>query len=1069
MRSIIFKLTGRLTVGRKLALIYFLDLTAVIFVSGILINEKFIAIDFAKKEILGNQYISVVKAALLTIAPLGDEARPATDVTRVQDHGTLARAIIEADAEFGSGLGTSQLSTQFADALRLSDTLQRRYSPATWPETSDEFAIGRALLTRIGNQSNLILDPDLDSYYTMSLIVLRFPELLEVLASTSRLAQQISTTPADRRQNLQTQFLILEGRIDAIVKGIRSDYSEAFAASTPALKSNLVKSRDTLLDALERFRFMSQTVAGLAPALPGKTEFAVIEAHAITALRNAWTDAAVEMDRLLRIRIDDAFTRMWMHLGTAMLLLFVILGLVFFVARQIAIPIRNLARVAENVRHSGDYTLRAAWDSEDEIGRLVTGFNSMLSQLDRQRIKQQELVAQARAAEAQRELVDAVPNAVIVTAIPHHEVLHANPAAQPWLRGQEKDPWLSGMEPEARVRFFQGLSDVGTVDEFEVRWTGGKTPMWALVSARRMEYQGVPAVLTTFTPIGQIKYMESRLELWAKVFEASSEGIVVMDASGKMITVNHAFCRSTSYERSELVGRHPRILVSERNDGDVMGTLRHTATTKGTWQGEIWIKCKTGKSYPAWLVVNSVRDSQGQITHFIAISLDITQQKANEQRIHYLAHHDVLTGLPNRFLCEERLQLCMQQARRTGAKVAVLFVDLDRFKNINDSLGHHIGDGLLCSVATRLANAVREGDTVSRMGGDEFVIILNNVENVQEIGKIVEQRLIPSIRLAHNIEATELYVSCSVGIAVFPDDGEKIDQLMRNADSAMYEAKKLGRNNAQFFTRQLNDRVVRHLHLESELRHAVERGELVLHYQPRVSSSSGRIAGLECLVRWNHPIEGLLLPGQFISVAEESGLIVPIGAWIIQEACKQHLLWREQGLGEIPISINLSAVQLKDGSLVWTLKDILGRYAISPSNIELELTESILMDNVPVTIRTLDEIKSLGLLLSVDDFGTGYSSLDYLCRFPIDKLKIDRSFIRNIDSAPHNLPVTKAIIGLGHTLGLEVVAEGVEREADVALLKNAGCDELQGFHIGRPMPAQLLAEWLRTNGQEQFA
>jgi diguanylate cyclase (GGDEF)-like protein/PAS domain S-box-containing protein len=1061
MRQKLFRLIGRLTVGRKLALIYFLDLTAVIFVSGILIEEKFIAIDFATKEIVGNQYIAVVSDALLALAPLPAEASGRDTLAPART--ALADTIGEAETRFGANLGTAQLSHDFGVALLTPQPPDQSHAYALRPRSADAFAVGRALLTRIGNQSNLILDPDLDTYYTMSLIVLRFPELLEVLSSTSRLTLQLSAMPEAMRANRQTQFLILEGRIDAIVRGIDSDYDEAFAASNPMLKANLQSSQQQLRQAVDRFRSASQILAGLAEGRADAKEFAAIEATAMAALHGAWSGAQADLDRLIRTRVDLAFSRMWMHLGTAALLLIVILNVVFFVARQIAIPIRKLAGVADDVRRTGNYTLRAQGDNEDEIGRLVTGFNDMLQQLDHQRIAQQELVAQASAAEAQRELVEAIPIPLMVTAIPHHDVLHANHAARTWLSGQAEDPWQAGMDSAARARFFQRLSDLGAVDAFEVCWTGGVKPTWALMSARRVDYQGMPAVLTTFTPINRMKQMELRLELWAKVFEASSESIALMDPAGRIVTVNQAFCRSTAYEIGELVGRHPKFLVSERTDNNLYETSRATSMMKGSWQGEMWIKRKNLSSYPAWVAINAVRDHQGNLTHFIAISLDISERKESEQRIHYLAHHDVLTGLPNRFLCEERLQLSMQQARRSGGKVAVLFVDLDRFKNINDSLGHHVGDGLLRSVAARLSQAVREGDTVSRLGGDEFVVVLNNVHNVEEIGKIVENRLIASIQQAHDVDGVDLYASCSVGVAVFPDDGDDIASLMRHADSAMYQAKKLGRNNAQFFTPELNERVVKHLHLETDLRHAVERNELVLYYQPRVNARTGLIAGVECLVRWQHPTEHLIPPGRFIPVAEESGLIVTIGAWIIRQACRQHVLWRDAGMGEIPVSINLSAVQLKDGALLRMLTAVLEDHPVGAGQIELELTESILMDNAAGTIGILEKVKALGFQLSIDDFGTGYSSLNYLYRFPIDKLKIDRSFVQNIHSAPHNLAVTKAIIGLGHTLGLEVVAEGVERQSDVKLLQDAGCDELQGFYFGRPMPADAFEDWLRRH------
>jgi diguanylate cyclase (GGDEF)-like protein/PAS domain S-box-containing protein len=1041
MQHYFARLIGGLSVGRKLSLIYLLDLTAVIFVSGILINEKYIAIDFTQKEINGGHYIAAISRNLVPLARDLSLLQQQPDGTAL-DTGSLRAA----EARFGGALDTAALNQAFITALA---------NPAG---ADAAFDAGRALLTRVGNQSNLILDPDLDSYYTMSLVLLRFPEMLGLLRETAQLAQRLQRQPTP---DASSRALLLEGRLDASVQGIYSDYEEAFSASKPALREALAPSRAVLRDALTRFREASR-------GLGSGGDSAMLEslrAETVDALAKAWMAAQDELQRLLALRKAEAYTRMWLHLGTAALLLMVILSVVFFVARQIAKPISRLARVAARVSDSGDYSLRAEWNSTDEIGRLVHGFNGMLEQLDRQRISQQELVARHRAADAQRELVEAIPIPMMVTSIPLHDVLHANQAAESWLNGRKTDPWSVGMQAETRARFFQGLTDTEAVDQFEVCWRGGRTPSWALVSARCIVYQGQRAVLTTFTPINQMKLMEQRLELWARVFEASSEGIMIIDPQGRIVDVNRAVCRGANLDLDDLLGMNPRFLLGSGNPDGFFADITDAALNLGSWQGEAWLKRKGREPYPAWLVLNAVRDAQGQVSHYIAISLDISERKKNEQRIAYMAQHDALTGLPNRSLCQERLKMSIDQARRSGQKVAVLFVDLDRFKNINDSLGHHVGDGLLRSIASRLLNVVRNGDTVARLGGDEFVVILNGIADVEEIGKIVDQRLISLIRKPHQVDGAELNISCSVGVAVYPDDGEDIDRLMRHADVAMYQAKSSGRDNLQFFTPELNERVLRRLQLENDLRHAAERDELVLHYQPRINAATGTLAGVESLVRWKHPQHGLIPPADFIPIAEESGLIVGIGAWIIGEACRQHQHWRRAGVGVVPVSINLSAVQLREPGLCATLDAALRRHAVDPAQIELELTESILMDKVDHTIAVLRDIKALGCTISIDDFGSGYSSLSYLYRFPIDKLKIDRAFIQNMHSAPQNLAVTNAIIGLGHTLGLQVVAEGVERPEDVDLLRAAGCDELQGFYYSRALPAEAAQAWMMAHAE----
>ena len=495
------------------------------------------------------------------------------------------------------------------------------------------------------------------------------------------------------------------------------------------------------------------------------------------------------VDDLRRNRITilaSLTTLRQLALSPALVLLGCILSLVTLVARQIAKPLQQLARVADEVRKSGDHTLRAQWNSRDEIGRLVTAFNEMLSQLDRDRLLQQELAASARAAEAQRELVEAFPIPMVVTSIPEHEVLHSNAPAAQWLGGRKTDPWAAGLEPGVRARFFQRLADQGSVDEFEVRWKGSPEPSWAVLSARRLQFQGRDSVLTAFTPINVLKVMEQRLELWAKVFEASSEGIIIMNAEQQIISVNKAFCRSTHYDFYELIGEGMGSLLEEAGGEPLSAQIRRTMAEKESWQGEVRFRRRSGETYPAWLMVSAVRESKGgAVANHIGIAIDITDRKLNEERIQFLAHHDVLTELPNRSLCVQRLQMALAQAPITGEKVAVLFIDLDRFKAINDTLGHHIGDGLLRSVAARLTQAVRSRDTVSRLGGDEFVVVMRDVAGREDVQQLVERRLIPLIRQSHPVEGHELNVSCSVGIAVYPEDGRDIDELMRRADAAI--------------------------------------------------------------------------------------------------------------------------------------------------------------------------------------------------------------------------------------------------------------------------------------------
>ena len=688
----------------------------------------------------------------------------------------------------------------------------------------------------------------------------------------------------------------------------------------------------------------------------------------------------------------------------------------------------------------------------------------MLTDLDAQRLVQQDAAASARAAQAQQTLVEAIPIALVVTSVPDHDVLHANAAAMPWLGGRSTDPWRTGLEPGVRQRFFQRLADRGVVDEFEVRWLGGEEPSWAVLSARRLQFLGRDAVLTAFTPINVLKVMERRLELWAKVFEASSEGIVIMDAQQSILSANRAFCRSTSYDFYEVIGEQLSMLLDTQGGEPLAERITRTVQERDAWQGEVDFRRRSGETYPAWLMISAVRDVTrgGAIAQYIGIVVDISDRKRTEARVQFLAHHDVLTELPNRSLCVERLGEAIAHADATGEQVAVLFIDLDRFKNVNDTLGHHIGDGVLRSVAQRLAQAVRAGDTVSRLGGDEYVVIMRGVTSVEEVRLAVERRLIPLIRQPHQVEGHALHVSCSVGVALYPQDGRDLDELMRRADAAMYEAKGSGRDAAHFYEPAIEQMAQQRLGLEQQLRHALETGELSLHYQPRVHATAHSVLGVEALLRWHSAALGVVPPSVFIPIAEETGLIRPIGTWVMRQACAQLARWTAQGLTGLSVSVNLSSVQLSEPGLVNQVRACIADSGIAPETLEFEITESLLMDNASLADEHLAALKSLGVGLAIDDFGTGYSSLAYLKRFSIDKLKIDQSFVRDMLTDPTDLAIVRAIVALAHTLGLQVVAEGVENLQQASLLASLACDELQGFHFARPMPVAEFERWLEN-------
>ncbi|MGZ8211209.1 MAG: sensor domain-containing protein, partial [Burkholderiales bacterium] len=454
-----------------------------------------------------------------------------------------------------------------------------------------------------------------------------------------------------------------------------------------------------------------------------------------------------------------------------------------------------------------------------------------------------------------------------------------------------------------------------------------------------------------------------------------------------------------------------------------------------------------------------VRDATGAVYRIAGIASDVTQRKEAEEKLVYLAHYDGLTGLPNRVLFLDRLKQTLSHCARRGTLAAVMFVDLDRFKVVNDTLGHAMGDELLRQVGARLSVCVREGDTVARFSGDEFVLIVNDLHGPED-ARHIAQKVLQAYVEPFRVSSHEIFVSTSIGISMFPSDSEDEQALLKNADSAMYRAKESGRNSFRFYTREMNARAMYRLQLENSLRHALDRGEFCLHYQPKACLHTGEITGVEALLRWERPGHGLVAPAEFVPLLEDTGLIVPVGEWVLSEACRQADAWRKAGRALVPVAINISARQFASRNLGDLVRRMMNLHGLDPRYLEFELTESLLMVNTEDAVRTLEYLKSLGLKLSIDDFGTGYSSLAYLKRFPIDALKIDRSFIDEITTDVGDATITRAVIGMAHNLGLKVIAEGVETQAQIAFLSANGCDEAQGFYFARPQPAAEAVKWL---------
>ncbi|MDD2990487.1 MAG: EAL domain-containing protein [Zoogloea sp.] len=549
---------------------------------------------------------------------------------------------------------------------------------------------------------------------------------------------------------------------------------------------------------------------------------------------------------------------------------------------------------------------------------------------------------------------------------------------------------------------------------------------------------------------------DESLNLAARVFENNSEGFVVVAPDRQVVMINRAFTTLTGLSEEAVRGKPLVLLDPEHHPRGFATAIRDVAAEGGLWQGEVWIRRSAGDTFPADMSVSAVRAPDGEVTHYVGVFSDISQRKADEARIRFLASHDFLTGLPSRAALEDTVSGAIAAARSEACGVALCFLDLDRFKNVNDTLGHHIGDQLLVEVAQRLQSVMAEGECALRHGGDEFVVVMP-VKGGREVQARAAGRLLGVLEAPFHLAGCEFTLSGSIGVAVWPEDGEDADLLLDRADMAMYRAKEEGRNAIEFFADGVTTPTSERLSLEHALRRALERNELHLHYQPVVAAEDGRLVGAEALLRWTHPELGEVSPGRFIPLAEESGLILPIGNRVLDMLCAQLAAWRAEGRSLVPVAANISALQFRRADFVETVAAVLRRHDVPAGWLTLEVTESMVMRDVERAARQLAELKALGLSIAVDDFGTGYSSLAYLKRFPLDKLKVDQSFVREINEGPEDKAIVAAIVGLGHNLGLELVAEGVETPAMAATLRELGCDEFQGWHYGRAEPADVFA------------
>lgn len=575
---------------------------------------------------------------------------------------------------------------------------------------------------------------------------------------------------------------------------------------------------------------------------------------------------------------------------------------------------------------------------------------------------------------------------------------------------------------------------------------------------------GVSLFYCVDVDLSALKQAQTRVRLSEAVFNDAAEGILVTDADNRIVSVNDALCRISGFSREELIGCRPSVFASGRHDYAFYAGMWRSLLQHRRWHGDILNRKKNGELYPAWLAISTMEDEQGAISHFVAIVSDLSERQAYEEQLEFVASHDPLTGLPNRVLLQDRANQALLHAENRGGGVALAVLDLDHFKLVNDSLGQSNGDVLLRAVVERLQRCLGRNDTLCRQGGgDEFLLLLSDCET----GRALEARLTALLQCFAQpfvISGQRLPMTASLGVALAPDDANDFGALLQRAETAMHHAKRAGRNTYRFFAETMNQDVQARFAMQARLAMAIERGELLLHYQPQLDLLARRCVGMEALLRWQDGGQGLVSPASFIPVAEDSGLIVPIGEWVLREACLQAQRWREQGFGDLLMAVNMSALQFRHGDPLLPVQAALAESGLPPHCLELELTESILIEDADAMLQTLLRLKALGVQLAIDDFGTGYSSLAYLKRFPIDKLKIDQSFVRELPGDEDDAAIVRAIIQLGHSLKMTTLAEGVESAAQLGFLRIEGCSQGQGYLFSRPLAAADCPDYLARHG-----
>ena len=743
-------------------------------------------------------------------------------------------------------------------------------------------------------------------------------------------------------------------------------------------------------------------------------------------------------------------------------LIVVPMGLLF-ARRSIIHPVTKLTDFAESLA-SGEMPKLNGFSSKDELGRLAGAFNSMAEAIH---LREESLRSKQREIEG---IIENAPSMISMKS-PDGKYLMVNHLfVKLFDLSRDEIVGCTDMDifPEETALEFR-KNDLQIIEskkasQFEESVVQGEVLHTYISNKFPLIGNGdeVIAICSIATDITERKNAELKLSLAKNIIDNANEAIVVTNLDANIEEINDAYEKVSGYSREEVIGKNPNLLQSGYHDKQFYDDMWKVVREKGRWEGEMWDRRKDGEIYPKYLSISTVFDDADKPSKYVGIFSDITERKETEKQLRHLAYFDALTGLPNRVMLYDRLHQAILSAKRNDNLFAVMMLDLDRFKYVNDTLGHDAGDELLVAVAEQLKSLVRETDTVARIGGDEFKIILSDIKNADE-ASVVAQKIIDNLKRPIRIKGRPVNIGASIGIAICPADGEEIDQLIKFADLALYKAKGSGRNCYQYFSNDLQVKVFDHIEMESDMQKAIAMGEFVLHYQPKINLSNGALSGMESLIRWQHPEKGLVPPDDFIPFSEETGLIIPLGEWILNTACRQLQVWSEKQDQPLSLAINLSAIQFQQADLISMMKKIIDDHGIDPGHLELEITESMVMTDVDKAIETMEQLRELGLRLAIDDFGTGYSSLSYLKRFPINTLKIDKSFVQELTVDSEDAAIVRAIISMAEDLGVDVVAEGVETKEQLDFLTRHGCQYVQGYYFSKPLDVVQFGEYINKD------